>query len=151
MSKGILGSVAALLAGAALAAAQQPAAEPAATRPAASETASTPPASAAPPAAPPAAPLRGGSCVPPDQIATPCPAIMNSAHPWNPPVPKSNEWPYIDEPWRRTARYGVPDGQFWVRGEYLLWALKEGHLPPLVTTGAAAAEGVLGQIGRAHV
>jgi hypothetical protein len=34
-----------------------------------------------------------------------------------------------------------------VRGEYLLWALKEGHLPPLVTTGATAAEGVLGRSG----
>ncbi|MCO6458199.1 MAG: BBP7 family outer membrane beta-barrel protein [Pirellulaceae bacterium] len=45
---------------------------------------------------------------------------------------------------------GVPH-RFWVRGDYLLWALKGSYLPPLVTTSVAgtapANAGVLGQPG----
>jgi Putative beta barrel porin-7 (BBP7) len=33
-----------------------------------------------------------------------------------------------------------------VRGEYLLWWLREGRVPPLLTTGSAASQGVLGRL-----
>jgi hypothetical protein len=38
-------------------------------------------------------------------------------------------------------------GEFWLSADYLLWAIKGGHLPPLVTTGSPNSLGVLGQPG----
>jgi hypothetical protein len=73
--------------------------------------------------------------VPPDQIATPEPTLVGSTHPWNPPVPKADCWPYIDQPWRATDRRTVPDGQFWLSADYLLFAVRAARLPPLVSTG----------------
>jgi hypothetical protein len=35
-------------------------------------------------------------------------------------------------------------GRLWVRGEYLLWGIKNSNVPPLVTTSAPAMLGVLG-------
>src|SRR5437879_5413244 len=42
-----------------------------------------------------------------------------------------------------------PAGRAWVRGEYLLWWLRDSAPPPLVTTGPASAQvpGALGQPG----
>jgi hypothetical protein len=49
---------------------------------------------------------------------------------------------------------GLSDGgharQFWIRGEYLLWRIKDGQVPPLITTGIAGTSplpGALGQSG----
>lgn len=36
---------------------------------------------------------------------------------------------------------------FWMRGEYLLWTIKNSGFPPIVTTSPAASLGVLGQPG----
>ena len=36
-----------------------------------------------------------------------------------------------------------PPGDFWIAGEYLLWWLRPGHVPPLVTTSSPASAGVL--------
>jgi hypothetical protein len=44
------------------------------------------------------------------------------------------------EPGEKSA----PD-RWYGRGEYLLWWLREGRVPPLLTTGSAAFQGVLGQ------
>jgi hypothetical protein len=130
MRKGILGALAALLAGAGLVVAQT-----------------------APPGSPPGPPGSPPGPVPttitPDQIATPEPTVMDSTHPWNPPVPKGDCWPYIDEPWRVTDRRCVPDGEFWISADYLLWAVRESRLPPLVSTGPASSGGVLGRPGTA--
>jgi hypothetical protein len=109
MGKAFLGSLAVLLAGATWTLAQS-----------------------APPGAPPG-PVP--TTVTPDQIATPTPAIMDSTHPWNPPVPHADCWPYVDEPWRATDRHCVPAGEFWLSAKYLLWAVRESRLPPLVSTG----------------
>jgi hypothetical protein len=40
-----------------------------------------------------------------------------------------------------------PAGRFWVSGEYLLWWIRDSHLPPLVTASPPASGGVLGQPG----
>ena len=42
---------------------------------------------------------------------------------------------------------GLRSRSFWVRGEYLLWGIKDSHSPPLVTTGSQSdpAPGVIGQ------
>jgi hypothetical protein len=42
---------------------------------------------------------------------------------------------------------GSSPGRVWVRGEYLLWWIKNGPVPPLVTAGPAGGAGVLGQPG----
>jgi hypothetical protein len=47
---------------------------------------------------------------------------------------------------------GSPGGSFWLRGEYLLWWIKDSRFPALVTTGtpgAAPLPGALGQPGTA--
>jgi hypothetical protein len=40
-----------------------------------------------------------------------------------------------------------PDARFWASGEYLLWRIRDSHLPPLVTASAPASGGILGQPG----
>jgi Putative beta barrel porin-7 (BBP7) len=40
-----------------------------------------------------------------------------------------------------------PAGRFWASADYLLWWIKDGHVPPLVTGGPAASSGVLGTPG----
>jgi len=45
---------------------------------------------------------------------------------------------------------GLPTGQFWLRGEYLLWWTKGSQLPPLITSGLPGVSplpGALGQTG----
>jgi hypothetical protein len=42
---------------------------------------------------------------------------------------------------------GAPTGRFWASGEYLLWWIRDSHLPPLVTAGSLASGGILGQPG----
>src|SRR5262249_36546591 len=37
-----------------------------------------------------------------------------------------------------------PAGRFWASGEYLLWWIRDSHLPPLVTAGPPASGGILG-------
>src|SRR5689334_100757 len=122
MKKALLGSLAAFLAGAGLAFAQTPQSAP-----------SSAPAAATAPASVPTAPTAGATTPPlsPDRIATPVPDIMASPHPWNPPVVDSNRWPYINEPWRYTDRRVVPQGEFWISADYLLWGIKNERLPPL--------------------
>jgi hypothetical protein len=40
-----------------------------------------------------------------------------------------------------------PAGRFWASGEYLLWWIRDSHLPPLVTASPPASAGILGQPG----
>jgi hypothetical protein len=40
-----------------------------------------------------------------------------------------------------------PAGRFWVSGEYLLWWIRDSHLPPLVTASPPTSGGILGQPG----
>ena len=40
-----------------------------------------------------------------------------------------------------------PAGRFWASADYLLWWIKDGHVPPLVTGGTTASAGVLGAPG----
>src|SRR5690349_18473115 len=40
---------------------------------------------------------------------------------------------------------GDPLNLLWVSGEYVLWWLRSGRLPPLVTTSSPASAGVLGR------
>src|SRR5204863_9357021 len=44
---------------------------------------------------------------------------------------------------------GGHDGRVWARAEYLLWWIKDGHAPPLVTTGSPA-EVPTGAFGQAN-
>jgi hypothetical protein len=74
------------------------------------------------------------------------PAEEIDTHPWNPSVEHANDWPY-SQPMHIDTDYCGPPGEFWLRGEYLLWWLKGDRLPPLVTTGPPASGGVLGQPG----
>jgi hypothetical protein len=54
--------------------------------------------------------------------------------PWNPDVPHANLWPYF-QPVKIPTDYFGPPGEFWLRGDYLLWAFKSERLPPLVSAG----------------
>ncbi|OAI44928.1 hypothetical protein AYO44_13425 [Planctomycetaceae bacterium SCGC AG-212-F19] len=74
------------------------------------------------------------------------PPETNDAHPWNPEVAHGNEWPY-KKPVHIDAEFYGPPGEFWLGAEYLLWRLKGASLPPLVTTGPAGSNGILGQPG----
>jgi hypothetical protein len=40
---------------------------------------------------------------------------------------------------------GGPPGCFWVNAEYLLWFIKDGHVPPLVSVGPASSGAILGR------
>lgn len=59
--------------------------------------------------------------------------------------------------WRDDAVFGSaepaavtagPQGQFWLRGEYLLWWAKGSRLPPLVTSGLPGVTGTPGALGQ---
>jgi hypothetical protein len=43
----------------------------------------------------------------------------------------------------------TPLERFYARGEYLLWWIRDTRVPPLVTTGPAASEGIIGRSGTA--
>jgi hypothetical protein len=130
MRKGCLRSLAALLAGAGLALAQAPpmptpaveGTQPGIAPQAANEN-------AAPSSAPETPPV--------------------DRQPWNPSVKQGSEWPYPELP-RGWFSGLCPDlGEFWLSGDYLLWAIKGGRLPPLVTTSPPNSLGILGQSGTA--
>lgn len=80
--------------------------------------------------------------------AGPSPAVGGDIdhEPWNPPVPHANDWPYLKPLPMPTDYYGPP-GEFWLRGEFFLWALKGDHPPPLATAGPAGSGAVPGQAG----
>jgi hypothetical protein len=40
-----------------------------------------------------------------------------------------------------------PPGRFWLSADYLLWWIKDGHVPPLVTTSPASSGGILTNAG----
>jgi hypothetical protein len=127
MNKGFLGSLAIVLSstGLALAQAAGPEALPAA------ETAQPPPASTAMNAA--SAPAAEASPV--------------DRQPWNPSLKQGVQRPYPEPPhgWLRGF---CPDlEEFWLGADYLLWAMKGGRLPPLVTTSPPNSLGILGQPG----
>ena len=65
-------------------------------------------------------------------------------------VPDSQLGPNAGEPGAMAELAGGPPSRFWVRGEYLLWWIRDSHFPALITTsvpGASALPGVLGQPG----
>src|SRR5262249_28745573 len=43
----------------------------------------------------------------------------------------------------------APAGRLWARGEYLLWWIRDSHLPPLVTISPVGSAGILGRPGTA--
>jgi hypothetical protein len=79
--------------------------------------------------------------------ATPItPGADEDTAPWNPELKFANQWPYTQAVHIDTEFYGPP-GDFWMSAEYLLWWLKGASLPPLVSTGPAGSNGILGQPG----
>jgi hypothetical protein len=135
MNKGILGSLFLLLAGVALALGQLPKSPP----PPDSDRSSAPAPSA-----------RAGLSYmeAEDQAVTPAVPPAFDTHPWNPPVPHANVWPYP-----APVAAGVPDcgppGDFCLRANYLLWGIKGFQLPALATATSsnparAGSELVLG-------
>ena len=112
MRKGFLGSLATLLAGAGLTLAQAPPSEPG-------------PAEAAK-----SAPEATGNAVP---TPAPEPAPVD-LQPWNPSLKQGVRSPYpeLSHGWLSGL---CPDlGEFWLSGDYLLWAMKSEHLPALIGT-----------------
>jgi hypothetical protein len=95
-----------------------------------------------PPPAPAAAPAP--PFLSPDRIASPVPDIVTSPHPWDPKVVDGDRWPYINEPWRQADRRLVPEGQFWISADYLLWGIKGDRLPPLVSAGPVGSAVLFG-------
>jgi hypothetical protein len=51
-------------------------------------------------------------------------------------------------PSARSEAASNPPDCFWVRGEYLLWWIKNSQIPPLITTGAAGATALPGVLGQ---
>lgn len=66
--------------------------------------------------------------------------------PWNPDLHEGNLWPY-KKPEVVETDYCGPPGEFWLRGDFLLWALKQQHLPPLVTAGPTGSGAIRGNPG----
>jgi hypothetical protein len=130
MRKGFLGSLATLLTGAGLALAQAPPSGP-------------PPAEATKSA--PAAAARNAAYTP---VAEPA-AV--DRQPWNPSLEQAVHSPYPEPPHGWLSGLCPDLGEFWLSGDYLLWAMKGGRLPPLVTTGSPTSLGVLGQPGTSVV
>jgi hypothetical protein len=129
MTKGFLGSLATLLAGAGVALAQAP---PPAPTP---EGEATHPAPAPAPAAENAAPPPGPEAPPVDR------------QPWNPSLKQGVQWPYPEPPHGWLSELCPDLGEFWLSADYLLWAMKDSRLPPLVTTSPPNSLGILGQPG----
>jgi hypothetical protein len=101
------------------------------------DEASTPPASLATPG-------------PASQAASPPAAVNLESAPRNVFVFESTPGPNPGEPRDIAEEAGDPPSRFWVRGEYLLWWIKDTRFPALITTGvpgATALPGVLGQPG----
>src|SRR5207245_2213187 len=67
--------------------------------------------------------------------------------PWNPSLKQGAEWPYPELPHRWFSGLCPDLGQFWLSADYLLWAMKGGCLPPLITTSPPDSLGILGQPG----
>src|SRR5262245_9971556 len=53
--------------------------------------------------------------------------------------------PEVPPPLPSPVEECVPDDRWSVRGEYLFWWLREGRVPPLLTTSSFASRGVLDQ------
>jgi len=130
MTKGFFGSLATLLAGAGLVLAQVPPPVPA---PSGGEAA--PPSPAAAPAAENAAPAPMPAAPAVDQ------------RPWNPSLKQGTQWPYPEPPHGWLSGLCPDLGEFWLSADYLLWAIKGGRLPPLVTTSPPNSLGILGHPG----
>jgi len=88
--------------------------------------------------------------VPVSQAASPPSPVSAASAPPTGVVLDSKPWSDSGEPDANAGWTCGPPSCFWVRGEYLLWWIKDSQLPPLVTTGVAgttALPGVLGQPG----
>lgn len=129
MKQGFLGSLAILLTGAGLVFAQ------------ASPDVSPSPGETAPEAPAPVAAPENAAPAP-----VPNPAAVDR-QPWNPSLKQAVERPY-PEPGHGWLSGLCPDlEEFWLSADYLLWAMKGGRLPPLVTTSPASSRAILGQPG----
>ncbi|HLJ97752.1 MAG TPA: BBP7 family outer membrane beta-barrel protein [Gemmataceae bacterium] len=127
MKKAFLVTWAFLLCGTGLALAQAPPAVP------------TPPAENAPPA--PAPPQSTETAAP-----APAPQLPEvDRRPWNPSLKQGSEWPYPEPPhsWLSGLCPDVGLVEFWLRADYLFWALKGSPLPALVTTSPPNSRGIL--------
>jgi len=84
--------------------------------------------------APSASAATPSSTTPETPSATPISEGDPADWPWNPDVAHANVWPYV-KPLHIDTDYFGPPGEFWLRGDYLLWSMKGERLPPLATTG----------------
>jgi hypothetical protein len=131
MLKGFFGSLTTLLAGAGLALAQAPPAVP---------TAPIENAQSAPAPAP----------VAENASSAPMPEVPQvDRRPWNPSLKQGSEWPYPEPPHGWFSGVCPDLGEFWLSADYLLWAMKGGRLPALVTTSPPNSRGILGLPGTA--
>src|SRR5438445_12595657 len=131
MKKGFLGSLATLLSGTGLALAQAP-----------PSLATTPVDNARAAAAAQPAPENANSAP-----AAELPAV--DRRPWNPSVKQGSEWPYPDLPHSWFSGLCPDLGDFWLSADYLLWGMKGGRLPALVTVSPPNSRGILGLPGTA--
>lgn len=106
--------------------------------------ASEPPGTVKPPA--PASALPPASAAPVTPSSGPSLEANIDELPWNPDVLHANVWPY-QKPLKIDSGYFGPPGEFWLRGDYLLWTMKSARLPPLVSAGPPGSNGVLGGQG----
>src|SRR5439155_11740888 len=66
---------------------------------------------------------------------------------WNPSLKQGSEWPYADLPHGWLSGLCPDLGEFWLGADYLLWAMKGGRLPALVTTSPPDSRGIPGLPG----
>ncbi len=86
--------------------------------------------------------------VPMSQAASPPSPVSAASVPPTGVVLNSQPWSDPGEPDANAGWTCGPPKCFWVRGEYLLWWIKDSQYPPLITTGqpgTTALPGVLGQ------
>jgi hypothetical protein len=89
------------------------------------------------------------TAVPASQVAPSSPVSGESA-PHTAFVLDSKPGPNLGDPCATAEQASGAPSRFWVKGEYLLWWIKDSQLPALITTGVPGATvlpGVLGQPG----
>src|SRR6266404_4658820 len=129
MKKGFLGSLATLLSGAGLALAQTPPPVPTAPVENAQSAPALPPAS------------ENGTSV----AVAEAPPV--DRRPWNPSLNQGSQWPYADLPHGWLSGLCPDLGEFWLSADYLLWAMKGGGLPTVVTPGPPDSRWIPGLLG----
>lgn len=74
-------------------------------------------------------------------------ALPVDRRPWNPSLKQGSEWPYPEPPHGWLSGRCPDWEEFWLGADYLLWAIKGGRLPALVTASSPDSRGILGLPG----